>query len=652
MSQHSRAYPPAKSDCVCGSGKRFKRCCKPLVERNNDDLNALGDVERTRREYTSYWLQYTAHKKEFPAKLVEVLASIDSAAFVELAENLVTAIVDKQSRESGRSTIAALRHYSPWSDWPERVAYLRALTELHADWSKLAEDRARNCFKNIAVDRIQDAGALQVYWQLHAGGMGLGEKLPLLSRLIESANTAGTKIQYRMNRVMLYAVSGDLATARKETSECIREYEAGPPTSDKYGRMWYGMALAEAGNFDAVGVERAFERAQNVFAALLAEPEFTSAGRAHIYALSGDAYLMAERPADALAAYQSSEALAKDLRVTIAAAEALLHLGRDGEARDRLMGVDYVELDTAKQYDWCVALAEAALHSHSSSDLAIVDERLKSILVPHATFSDRLRGLQARVASHQNEVAKAELNALREELRVARSVTPDIGIAAALAAHLAMPPKRQIETLPLGRPLSEFLLEITTEACSKLLDQDRLISRDARSLEDGYTGFIVSLLQQRVASLGWSGNDQNQGGRAANDGAERGRRDIAFSKGADAPFWLIEAIRCASMGASELGAVREHAERLMVKYDRIGSSELTLLVFAEVKNFQHFEAAYLSGLPGAAWSLAPMTEVPAVMDSWRKNGLVRARLKPYRTVHCLGDQDVTLVHVLVHVGSD
>lgn len=109
-----------------------------------------------------------------------------------------------------------------------------------------------------------------------------------------------------------------------------------------------------------------------------------------------------------------------------------------------------------------------------------------------------------------------------------------------------------------------FLAKIVVHACAQLLEQRQLLSTDAQSQEDTYTAYLTSLLQQRVAELGWSAADQRLGALPMKKSAERGRRDLAIWKGGDAPFGILEALRCSTMGASGASWLDQHLSKLVL----------------------------------------------------------------------------------------
>lgn len=646
--RYSHAYPPPKSLCVCGSGNRFKRCCRPLVEERSEETN---EVKKARRAYTDYWLQYTAHLAYFPKEAVQALENVDAAAFIELAESLLVAVFRKDGGERARQTITCLQKFAPWTTWPARSAYLRALTEMIAgNWLDSARKPAQAAFATISADRIEEAEALQLYWQLHADQMQFGQRLSFLERLIATAKTGGTRLQYRMNRALQYALSNDRRSASEEISSSIQEFEARAATAEPYDLMWHAMALVEAGNSKVEGIEEPFRRAQETFARLLENPDLPDWWRAHILALSGEALIAAGQPEAALQSLHASSKLEENDRTTILTADALLELNQWENARAMLLGQDYSRLTEALQFDWSVAFAEVSLRSRSVADLEVSRTRIEALRVPHATLIEKLRELQSKIAARQYAMAQAEVNELRQQLRQEHSTDLDSRITASLATYQTLPPRRQVSLQPRGYDLAEFLLEIVVEASAKLLDQKQLLSHQPRSLEDVYTGFLFALLQQRVESMGWSGSDQNLGGRPATDSPERGRRDIAFWKGADAPFWFIEAVRCSSMGSTEAAAVREHAERLIDRYDHVGSSHLTLIVFADVANFTHFTASYITAMSTDLWQTAPVVAAPETQDNWRNNGYARQRLTPLLSRHQHAGRTLPLTHLLVHTG--
>jgi len=326
-------------------------------------------------------------------------------------------------------------------------------------------------------------------------------------------------------------------------------------------------------------------------------------------------------------------------------------LGRLGEARALLLSLDYDSLSADLKYDHCFAyaltmeLGRAPLYR----DCNLLKARLDAVEAGRPLFVEQVRELQLRLEAVRHAELEGEVSRLVRERNQHSAIDSDDRMRLALARQRALPPQRQTMTDPFPQPIEDYLIEITVHACSQLVDNGQLFSRELRSLEDSYTAYVVSLLQQRVAERGWHVGEQNLGGRPANSGPERGRRDLVFRKGADAPFGIVEALRCSNMSPTATSSVNSHLVRLLARYDPTGSAVPILLVYSEVTDFPNFYKSYVTHFESVRLNEAPLQSRPAVRDAWQSNGLIRSRVKLLLTTHQVHDEKVEATHVIVQL---
>jgi hypothetical protein len=222
-------------------------------------------------------------------------------------------------------------------------------------------------------------------------------------------------------------------------------------------------------------------------------------------------------------------------------------------------------------------------------------------------------------------------------------------IQRALAVHRELPPTIQARTLPRARELAAFLSEIIVHACAKLQDQKQLLSTEARSQEDTYIAYIVTLIEQRVHDYGWHVCEQDLGGLPTRESPERGRRDLTIKKGGDAPFAIIEALRCGGCTKTEASNIKEHIARLTARYDQCGGAHPIVLVYANAQNFSEFWSWYPQQFSSEAFKDLNLVNAPIVPGEWETGGLVRRLLKLLQTEHMVAHEVVAVTHVIVSV---
>lgn len=162
-------FPAGKSECICRSGLRFKRCCKSgledrLANENASEANEATPPRRLRRarlESSHYWLRHTAHRAASGETLYAQVLDIDIRAMFELLENLMYITHEAGQLGTLLGTLDRLRGAVADGRWPPRISFLRALTHLYPNWSAEAEVRARAELKNVDADRLDDVELLR-----------------------------------------------------------------------------------------------------------------------------------------------------------------------------------------------------------------------------------------------------------------------------------------------------------------------------------------------------------------------------------------------------------------------------------------------------------------------------------------------------------
>lgn len=651
---YAEFFPSNRELCVCGSGSRFKNCCAAGLRKwfatsseppaSPEAGSPKAQLRSARLTFSHYWVWHTSHRAWClsPESYAETL-ELDVMALSDLLEATLYAAHRVIGTDAFLQDLERLRSAVDDPRWAERIAFLRALARLYPNWD-MGRDAALAEFEVIDVSNTRSSDVLGVYYCLAGENLGLASALRMLDRLVEVFDQPGRRLQYRAGRAILLELHGDGVGARQELQAAILEYELSSGAEDGYGHMQYGNALVHVLRLGIPGIADPLEKAVEAFRRVAEAVQLNPAGRAANLGDLGRAYAAAGEWNDAVHACDRSLYEHYTAGVAILKATALSNAGRAGEARAVLLALDFEGLSQSWRVEHCLALASALREQPlDDGDVAMLQQRMRNLEVTHPAMVSHVRTIQAELDEFQRSRQAREIERLHEELERLRSCPTDASVRSALAAHRAMPPPRQTVALPCAQDVATFLLTATVQACAQLLDQRQLLALNAKSMEDAYTAFIVLLLQQRVEALGWNVGDQSLGGRPGTSSAERGRRDLVFRKDGDAPFGVVEAVRCSSMGATEAASIDEHLARLTERYDLAGGATLLLLTYAEVADFAAFRDKYESHLQARGAG-------PTSRESWARDGLSRRRIKLLQTKHEVSPERVEVTHILVHLG--
>lgn len=659
ISLYTMHFPGGKAECICRSGVRFKRCCKDGIEQRlagrhtkgatSDEHTSLQQRLRDARlEFSFYWIRHVAHRSIHSESSYASLLDVDLRAMSDLLERIMFLAVEAGQRSDFLQSLERLRGVVADSRWPVRISFLRALTRLFPDWDEAAKAEAKRELETIDTSGL-DINFLQVHYSLFAESLGLSDRLKWLERLETASAEPGQKLQYGAGYATTLALHNDSSGARRRLSESLLRYESSGGSTNEYGLLQYGLALTDAIRLGMDQPAQLLDKADNAFLEMMRLGRLNQAGLAHAELWRGRAHAAAGQWDAAVGIFQRSQAYQFSPLAAIFLAESFANLGRRSEAKAVLTSLDYSSLNPTLRYDYCLSFALSLSESDSPKELSDFLSKLNDIQVLHPLLAEQLRDIVGDIKDIQQKSLATEIESLRVQLGHSRRIESNEDLRSAISAHRSLPPQRQTLALPNSNELPHFLLEILVQTCAQLLDQRQLLSTAQQSREDTYTAFITSLLQQRVVEFGWSVSDQRLGGLPSKVSPERGKRDLAFWKGGDSPFGIVEALRLSSFGATGEGSLNEHLSRLVSRYDACGSAVPFLVVFAEVVDFEAFTNKYMEHLSGVDLADAPVKLGPHSRQDWKRDGLFRRAIKLLETSHDVRGVDVSIFHLVAHL---
>ena len=660
--EYENEFPGGKADCICGSGLRFKGCCKSELERrfeaggaagarDSENASPLARLKHARAGFSQYWVWHKVHLRLLNLSDEDPLVLVDVRALADLLERVIYRTHDAGQRQAIFDCLRRLTNAVDHPQWANEIVLLRVLAHLYPEWNGKGQEAAKNELRALKVDAVANPELLEIYLDLLEDELGLDAQLKLQSRLSVMSETPGPRLQYAASRALTLHLHGDHDSAAVQLREAITAYEGSRQEKDAYGRLQFAKALTIAGAW-GLQLEAPFERAQAAFLTVLEDGSLNVAGRGNVEFERASSFGLAGKWSEALSAYERAQAMEFSPRTTIAQADVLAHLDRLSEAKALLSSLDYEALPTVLKADFCLSFATYSIlrNDPSTKELEELGKRLEALDVCYPAFAAQLSELRQQLVDKNRSLLEEEVRNLRSQLGASRPATgDDDSIRRAVAAHRELPPRRLTRALPLSQELPDFLARICVEACSQLVDQRQLLSDAAQSREDTYTAFLTSLLRQRVAEFQWAVSEQDLGGLPGQLSAERGRRDLVFRRPGDAPFAILEAVRCKGLGDAAWSNVDEHLQRMVTRYDATGASVAILVTYAEVIDFESFVHKYLDHLSRDAAGHLAESGGPTTKLSWRDDGLLRRAVQVVQTLQQLADTAMPVTHIIVHL---
>lgn len=618
--EYKAAFPHRTAVCLCGSGERFKNCCsRALIAHFSGEqdepakpITPKAQLKKARFELARYRVWHLAHTKaglQLPF-LPEDILLVDIRAMSDYLERVLWLYARAKRTSAIQPTIRALAKAIEDPRWTDRIRYLELIWRQHASWN---EDEIRDELQKFDIESIRDPDILQLYLDVEGNSLGLSRFRSLCGLISSETSEPGHRLQYRFLAAVHLDLYSDHQAAVEELNFAVSKFEEEVygATLGAYDHLQYCRALTCRAAWTNDSQERASLVCKAIAScdAALSSGELNVAGTAHVLREKGGALAVDRRWQEALEMARRSADLEPTFLATLLEIQGALEFKQYGLARELLDGFDFAELPPENQFDYSLSLAEVACAEGDANLCATARELLLAIDTIYPQFRDRIATLAVRLADQERKGLSLEL---REARRLATETfdplkLSDAQLRSVITHHRCLSPRRQARTLPAGLELPEMLSDVIQSLCRVLLDQRALLTTEMRSQEDTYSGFIALQLQARVSSLGWHVSSQDYGGRPAVGSVEFGRRDITIRKDGEAPFAIIEAVRCGTTNCTDSKNLLEHTKRLLERYDAARSAELFTVVFVENTSLEQFTRWYCECFQGTTTlAIAPL----------------------------------------------
>lgn len=404
--RRARYSPTLNSQCLCGSGLKFKRCClgdndvscvkmigiaRDLMH-NKDYRNALKYV---RRGITNYTILHKINTEPYIGSSNEGvvwLLDTDIKALSELTESLLDCYRGLKDYQSFSCDLERLRGNISDVSWQRKVTYFQVISSLGDDWEENIGKREVKKF--LPLDRENDAKIIQLYLHFCCDELPFRRSIDILDRLISLIEKPSEKLQYTAAKAIKYLCIGDESEATKLIEQAINEYENTEWASDDaYEHMQHARAISLLGDLQ----ESAKLKVQSIkeFCSLLENHLWTEQGMADIYFEIGRSLYHIKKFEEAIEEYRKSLELHDSAIVKIFLSQSQLELNDNAAIltiKDAEKNID--ELNKSEKVDFVFTyaaigiafkekemIAKAVHLLHEIPVLDIIFEKQKSSLI-------------------------------------------------------------------------------------------------------------------------------------------------------------------------------------------------------------------------------------------------------------------------------
>lgn len=398
------SYTPARnSECLCGSGHKFKRCCAgylPVSDIGKKSRAAAkaGDYQKAlitgRSDVTQYTIWYKAHtaplmgscSDELPEPLRELL-NIDLKALSECVEFLCWCYKKLNRDQEFPAVLERLRSNIDHSRWHRKITYFHAIQAL----GKNEEDEAgkKELRKLGPMDEETDTEILQLYLDLFHDELNFSTRQILTERIVDLTESPEERLHYQSLGAINLLMVDDPKGAAEKLQAAIHDYRSVRDENDEsaYALTHYASACEILGQIqeDSLMIDEAVK----LFRQLVVRDDLSMKGIANAYRKLGDALSITSSWQEANDAYSIAfEHDPQDI-LKIFMSKCLLYLNDLDDAQKMLSTVETTTLTAAEHADYIFTFSEFAIESGNKEELAKAECGLRSLEIVEPYFKQQ-----------------------------------------------------------------------------------------------------------------------------------------------------------------------------------------------------------------------------------------------------------------------
>lgn len=401
------ALPPKNSNCLCGSGEKFKRCCADklpgwqLGKRTRDALAAkdyASALVACRADITQYTIWHKTNTDPLlhsAPEAVEYFLNLDIRALTELAELLGMCYAETDKSDEFPATLEQLRLNINHPRWQRKIIYLQAFHALTADKNKRASRRELEKLGSMEFET--DIEILQLYIELFHDDLTFTAKQKLVDRIILLAESAIDRLHYRCIRAIDFLLIGDMQDALQEISVAVDAYkqDSSKKADSLYERHRYTMAIGLVGRLSKE--PKWTDQAIAICKDLIEEDGWTESGRADLLRQLGDEFRFKGDWVSARDSYRQAYAIQSLPILQVFLAECLVETDGWEIAANTIRTVDLIEPKSAEFVDYVFTFAYIAIAGDDKSMLSESENLLRGLSIPSPYFREQRDSLLMEV---------------------------------------------------------------------------------------------------------------------------------------------------------------------------------------------------------------------------------------------------------------
>jgi len=388
-------HEPGINDlCVCGSGIKFKKCCKntysseapKLFSNAYDNGNYKNALIHARSYFTWYALSHKA--RTIPLKnahhaISEHMLYIDIEALSDLLENLHLCYYHLKRIDEFLDVIERARNVVQDKRWEIKIALARGIWYL-ADQHNA--DAAFASIKMIDIQSCYDSDFLTLYLDVNPIRLSLTETVDIIDRIIANTKKESVKLQYRVLKALKFYLACQQENFSNMIEEAISDFSSLPENKKSlhgkvklvntlgiYGKITHKSDVLEQGREE---VKKLIQDVKHGSIKLVAD----------LYKLLGDFEEDLMNHHEAIEAYSESLKLMPSELTKVFLAKSICASGDFNKATELLKAIDDTMLDELGNFDLAITWGLIAANSRIYASIEEAKRRLKDVKAHEPLF--------------------------------------------------------------------------------------------------------------------------------------------------------------------------------------------------------------------------------------------------------------------------
>lgn len=379
--------PGINNSCVCGSGIKFKKCCKNTYSSEASELffNAYNNgnykdaLIHARNYFTWYALSHKAHTVSLNNAhhaISEHMLSVDIEVISELLENLHLCYYQLKRIDDFLDVIERVRNVVQDKRWEIKIAHARGI------WYLADQHNAAAAFASIKMIDIQsccDPDFLTLYLDVNPIRLSLAETVDITDRIIANTKKESVKLQYRVLKAIKLYLACQQENFSNMVEEAISDFASlSEKKKSLYGKVQLVNTLEIYGKI--THKSDVLERGREEVKKLIKDVKHGSKKLiADLYKLLGDFEEDLTNHHDAIEAYSESLKLMPSELTKVFLAKSTCASGDFNKATELLKAIDDTMLDELGDFDLAISWALIAAKSRIYASIEEAKKRLKAV---------------------------------------------------------------------------------------------------------------------------------------------------------------------------------------------------------------------------------------------------------------------------------